>query len=79
MKSVSFDLAARSINDVFLVIGVFHAADIPYIFGHPHIGDHDEIIDDTEMDLIAIIPWTQADLDYSDYWIDMLSNFTKTG
>ena len=62
-----------------LLTGVFHAADVPYIFGHPLIGLHPEVEIDSEIEVMSLIPWTDDDYEYSEYWIDLLSNFAKTG
>ena len=58
--------------------GVFHGAELPYVFGYPLMTVAPEVRADARF-LIDIFPYQQADIDYAEFMTDLWANFVKFG
>ena len=67
------------INNVVIHVywtGVAHIFDIPFYQGHALLDLNPEVLDDME---ITNLPYNQTDMDYADYWVDLIANYAKYG
>ena len=58
--------------------GVFHAMELPYIFGYPFLKLNPEVRNDTLM-FFDVFDWNEEDIEYADFMMTLWTNFAKFG
>ena len=61
-----------------LNLGVFHAMDIPYVFGYPYLPLNPDVRNNSGIN-IDVINYNDEDREYFDFIGDMWTNFAKFG
>ena len=67
------------IFEFHFLLGVFHAADIPYIMGQVQMPLNPEVREDAEFGTVDFIGTNEEDREYSDFVMDMFTNYVKFG
>ena len=58
------------------VTGVPHAGELPYVFGWPLLQLSPDVRADSLIP-IDVVPWNEEDYEYSDFTMDLFTNFAK--
>ena len=60
----------------YLLTGVPHSGEIPYVFGWPQLQLAPEVRRDSRIP-IDVVPWNEVDYEYADFTMDLFTNFAK--
>ena len=63
----------------YFLLGVFHAADIPYIMGLAHMPNNEDVRSDAGFTTIDFVGFNEEDWEYSDFIMDTWTNYVKFG
>ena len=50
-----------------------------WVFGHVLTSESPAVGEDMEMEIFSVLNFTQSDIEYAYYWVDLLTNFVKYG